>query len=243
MKVNDKLKLLYMEKYSILSQMIDVENQNLYKLDRKKSRATNPLLLKINETYETADLKIMFFGQETNIWYKEKNGGAFFGEIEPIINLYESFYLKGNCFKYGGQFWNGINRFETLIRKRFPDKKIGLIWNNVLKIGQCKKGFPKEINYITNKYFNVIIDEIKIIKPDYIIFFSGPNYDNLLKYVIGDFARKEIKSFKERELCEILSSNLPKSYRTYHPNYLWRTKNIDAYLLKIISEITTHFEN
>lgn len=71
--------------------------------------ATNPLLLKSPVNYFESDYKIIFFGQETNIWLKEINAGRFNGDIAKIANLYERFYLKGNCYKYGGQFWNGIH--------------------------------------------------------------------------------------------------------------------------------------
>lgn len=234
---NDKLKDLYYEKYPLLYKKIHEENIKLDKLGNYKNKATNPLLLKTNDLYDSSDIKIMFFGQETNIWLREKNKGAFLGDIEPLIALYDDFYLKKKCYNYGGQFWNGIKRFEKIIQKSFPNKNIGLLWNNLVKIGKCSKGFPYKINHITNEYFNVIKEEIDILEPDFLVFFTGPNYDITLRSNLVDFKVISINGYKSKEICGINFSYLPKAIRTYHPNYLWRTKRIDDYLTEIVNYI------
>lgn len=234
---NEKLNKLYQDKYPILTKMIQDKNTKLKVQDRDSQMATNPLLLKSFESYDIADFKIMFFGQETNFWLKEINNGVFNGEILPILSLYERFFINGNCFRYGGQFWNGIKLFKNKVNKSFDEKKIEYIWNNIEKIGQCKKGFPHAISNITEKYFNVLQDEIEILKPDLLIFFTGPNYDSSIKKYFGEFEMKTIYPFNGRELCEIIIPNMPRSLRTYHPNYLWRSKTISSTFDKIIEKI------
>jgi hypothetical protein len=233
--MNIELRKLYESYYSELTREMFQINE---KLEKKSERGTNPLLLSVGESYEKADLKIMFFGQETNFWLGERNEGAFLGEIQPIIDLYKGFYLDKYCFKYGGQFWNGISRLKKLLKDQMPDKKIGLLWNNVVKIGKCDKGFPYQINSVTNKYFNVISEEIRITKPDIIIFLSGPYYDNEIRKILGDYNSISVSSFPKRKLCKFEFQNIPIAFRTYHPNYLWRI-GIDDYLNAIIEEIKT----
>ena len=234
---NEKLKELYSNLYPNLTKEINKLNKKLEKESKKKERATNPLLLKVDEKYLNADLKIMFFGQGTNRWLGERNNGVFHENFEPILDLYEHFYLGDACFSYGGQFWNGINRFKKLVEKKFPHNNIGYIWNNIIKIGKCEKGFSNSINNITNKYFNVILKEIEILQPDVLIFFTGPNYDIHLEIILKELKKKEIKPFKEKELCKIISDKINLTFRTYHPNYLWR-HNINKFFNTIVAEIS-----
>ncbi len=232
-KVNKRLKLLYEEFMPDLSSLIQNVNKGL----STDNKATNPLLIKADGNYINAKVKIMFFGQETNYWHTEMDGtGQFHGEIEPLLKLYERFYIKENCYSFGGQFWNGVNRFKKLL-KSSKNVDFGFIWNNVVKIGKCGKGTPNnEIIDIQQKFFKVIEKEIDILKPDYLVFFSGPNYDYLIKKMIVPVITKPIKGFKERQLCKLESSLEIKTYRTYHPNYLWRN-NINKYFKAIINEM------
>ena len=151
MQQNRQLFALYESKYTELSENIRVINERLSLDGKLKQRATNPLLLKVTDDYINADIKIMFFGQETNGWLREKNKGEFCNEIGPVLSLYEKFYLSGECFSYGGHFWNGVARFKSLLQKQIPNKTIVFVYNNVLKIGKCGIGFPIQVNKITNK--------------------------------------------------------------------------------------------
>ena len=233
-KTNEKLHELYKFNYPKLTDLLTKKNKSL----EHKDRATNPLLLKIDKTYANAGLKIMVFGQETNYWHSEKNKGEFHGEIESVLNLYEDFFLSGNCFSYGGQFWNGISRFNQLLKEQ-TGKEIGLVWNNIIKIGKCGKGKPfASIQEIQFENFNVIQKEIEILKPDYLVFFSGPNYDVQIKKAFKSLNKIEIKEFTERQLCELRLTENQSAFRTYHPNYLWRN-NINNYLNKITDRINT----
>jgi len=36
------------------------------------------------------------------------------------------------------------------LKKKYPNKKVGLLWNNIVKIGKCGIGFPHQFNGITN---------------------------------------------------------------------------------------------
>ncbi len=232
-QINKDLKNLYEINYKHLAKELIAINKEI---EDESKQATNPLLLKVNEHYISADLKIMLFGQETNCWLGERNDGAFLGEIQPVIDLYDDFYTNDRCFTYGGQFWNGVKRLKTMLQQDIPNKKIGFLWNNVVKIGQRVSGFPYKINHITNQYFNVIKEEIQITEPDILIFLSGPRYDNELSKIFGDYTTERMGSFSERQLCKIECPDIPTGFRTYHPNYLWRN-GIDKYFNAIIEEI------
>ncbi len=238
MTINTKLKRLYKSLYPELEIQLTRYNRK----NTGSERATNPLLLKVDKSYIEADVKIMFFGKETNVWLGERRNGAFLGEIEPVLDLYENFYLSGSCFSYGGQFWNGIKKFKDLLQEKNLDLNFGYVWNNVVKIGKCEVGNSPKINTIIKDNFSVIKREIEILEPDFLVFFSGPNYDNIINDIIGDFKRKKVRNFDTRELCELHHPDFPLAFRTYHPNYLWRN-NIENYMNPIVRKIYRESEN
>lgn len=223
--MNDLLLRLYMSKWeNLCSEMRSINFE-----------ATCPLLLKIDneDEFENADIRVMFFGQETNSWYR-----IFHDDLTDIIGYYNQFYNKNECWKYGGQFWNGLNRFRNLLEKRYPNKKIRLVWNNIVKIGRYNcKGFPPEQIYqIERTHFSVIREEIKIIKPNIVLFLTGPYYDRILVNNFDEIQKEPLDGFKERQLSKISIENVDYTFRTYHPNFLWRNK-IDNYFEAIIREI------
>src|SRR5690606_16829959 len=128
-------------------------------------KPANPFLLSIrdDEVYDSADLRVMVVGQETNGWYEGNEPS-----VETLQNLYDGFYHGGDCWKYGGQFWNGFKLLKQSINARLPNQKIELVWNNLVKIGKKQdKGFPPDYIYeIERTSFNVTQMEFRILKPD-----------------------------------------------------------------------------
>ncbi|WP_343665231.1 hypothetical protein [Chryseobacterium mucoviscidosis] len=230
--MNENLKKLYEDNWSIFSQkLIGIIND-----EGKENKPTNPLLLFVDEKkYKNADIKIMIFGQETNDWE-----GDFQNNPNLSLETYNDFYNSNDCFGYAGQFWNGYNRFLTLLSNKYPNKSIASVWNNVIKVGNSgrNKNYPPEYIYnIEKEYFNVISDEINILNPDAIIFFSGPNYDNEIRNSLRDISFQQLsEKFSERALAKLNYANRPNLFRTYHPNYLWRN-NINDFFEEIIKDI------
>ena len=209
--MNNRLLLLYQEYWDAL---ISAPNRN---------RLSNPLLLYLNdeEKYQNADLKIMFFGQETNTWEGELGGKS----IEELLHTYSEFFGKGKCFSYGGQFWNAVRDYVRSIKQMAPDKSVEFVWNNLIKVGKAdSKGKPgADLIEFQKKEFPVIKGEIEILKPDLIIFFTGPYYDQYIEAEWGNVTFTDIHNWKKRELAEISHELLPvNAFRTYHPNYLYR---------------------
>ena len=230
--MNKTLEKLYKENWNKFSKkLIEILED-----ETKEQKPTNPLLIYVNEEkYENADIKIMIFGQETNDWE-----GDFQNNFNLSLETYDDFYNSNDCFGYGGQFWNGYNRFLTLLSEKYPNKSIASIWNNVIKVGNSgrNKNYPPEYIYnIEKDNFNVIKDEIKILNPDIIIFLSGPNYDTELKNSLKNISFQQLsEKYNERKLAKLNYDNRPNLYRTYHPNYLWRN-DINSYFKEIIDDI------
>ena len=107
------------------------------------------------------------------------------------------------------------------------------------------KGFPhKFYDSIVKPYLNnLIVKEIEILKPDYIIFLTGHGYDRILNDIFGKLETKVVEGFSKNELCEITIPNVKKSLRTQHPTHLcfgkrYGKKVKDKIFNKIIEEIS-----
>lgn len=182
--------------------------------------------------------RIMVFGQETNDWegpFPHPQGMGY------MLRNYEEFFISGYCYTYGGQFWNGISRFVRAFKDRYSASygSVGLLWNNVIKLGRAgNKGAPNE-DMLTDQdeWFDVVNYEVEILKPNIVVFFSGPNYDRFIERILGDASFERFSVRDERQLARVTSPYLPaRTVRTYHPNYLWRN-GFDQYLDEILGAI------
>ena len=124
-----------------------------------------------------------------------------------------------------------------MISDKYPDKKIRYVWNDIVKIGKSEgKGLPPDYIYnVERDVFSVIKDEIKIIKPNFLLFFTGPYYDNKIEDNFGKVDFEPILPYNVRQLAKTKIAGIT-AIRTYHPNYLWRN-DINSYFDSIINEI------
>jgi hypothetical protein len=198
------------------------------------TKPTNPLLIDIPSDYFCADCKVMIFGKETNVWegeFPHKKG------IDHLLSTYKDFIKKS----HKGSFWNGVSKFKDALTKRLPPgKNVSVIWNNLIKIGKAQeKGAPEEaiVEWESN-WFYVVLFEIKELKPDIVIFFSGPNYDRYIKTIFNNACFDSINPSRPvKQIARVKADGLPfNSIRTYHPNYLWR-HNFCKYLEEIIASL------
>lgn len=203
-------------------------------------KPTNPLLLDIPSGYFAADWKVMIFGQETNDWeglFPHENG------VAHLLKTYSDFYNSNYCYSpYDGQFWNGVSKIKKALAEKLKDsgKATSVIWNNLIKIGKAKaKGAPSEaILKFEDAWFDVISFEISVLKPNIVIFLSGPNYDKYINRIFSDVSFESINERGKRQLARVKSNRLPiDSIRTYHPNYLWRN-GFYNYLDEIVGAIS-----
>jgi len=231
--MNKKLNDLYQSNWAILSDKLN----EIMNDDSLKQKPTNPLLLNVNEKkYINSDIKVLILGQETNNW-----GDNFCDSINETLEIYNDFYNSGYATNsYGGHFWNGFNRFGSLLENKFQNKKISYLWSNVIRIGASGRNLNYPENYIykiETATFNILEKELEILKPDIILFISGPNYDNNIRKILKDveFINCD-EGFTKRQIAKLKFKNHKNIFRTYHPNYLWR-KGINKYFQTIINSI------
>ncbi|MFA5972085.1 MAG: hypothetical protein WC780_07020 [Lentimicrobiaceae bacterium] len=232
--INVQLGDLYRSKWKAFSNELNkIVNKEEYGI-----KPTNPLLLNHRDSafYESADIRVMIIGQETYDWE-----GVFYDDIDKILTVYPNFY-HGYKYTYRGYFNNHFNQFLWLLEQKYLDKKISCLWNNVIKVGKSNdKGTPPEyILEIEQKYFKVLMEEIKIVKPNVILFYSGHAYDKYILHHIPELIKEEIEGFNFDELQLFKIENVDFAFRIPHPTTLHFMSKVsyDMIYEKIISEIS-----
>lgn len=231
--------------------------QQLYQLYQDKFQViglddtvSSPLLIHPECTNINTD--IMFLGQETNSYYgswKDFKGRGVSAQMDIYKQFMEVEYPSMN------------NLFFRYIRKLREDPNTTPVWNNLFKfdLGDEKRNISKatasELENIQNFHRNILAEEIAIIQPKIIIFFTGPVYDKLffdpLVVREGDYKLlyKPIDVLKEQNIdewkcCQLGLNHFEgfedfkgKAIRTYHPLYLNRTSYKEIILSYLANEI------
>ena len=234
--INQQLTELYQD---LIGEPTDMH----YALDRDLS---SPLFIKFadDSKVEAADLRIMFFGQETLGWET--------GPMDWVMDVYKDFFNdfneyvqvpEGHCWqkqKTSSPFWRVLEQMKITINERLSDKKVSYIWNNVVK--SCYKGYklPKSV-YTSFRDINrkLILGEIEIIKPDVLVFFTGGRSSD---YKIDDVFNNGIGFDKESinidgDVDIFAKAQLPvygNAYISYHPRRL--SRNARNFIIDTIAE-------
>jgi len=214
-------------------------NEKVYKYVTERNKNKNirgmqssyPLFLKLSENFIGSKNKIIIYGQETFGWHdtfsENKEYNMLENKIDGILETYQKFYNeKGYLRYYPSPFWNVFRLIENLCCE--SGKTFGLLFNDITKLGLVGGGFPYNwYDDIIKPYFNeLVIREIEIIKPDFLIFLTGR--DNILDDIFHDLhlQRENVDGFDQYDLCKLLVPNIKIAYRTQHPQTMYaRSKN------------------
>jgi len=206
----------------------------LQKINTVNLKISDPLLLYAFPEYEKAKVKLLIVGQQTCGWSDDSGDTLDADPIKKVMERYKNFHL-GEKYKKS-PFWYSSH---DLYNKLNPDgPAYGFLWSNLIRVDQnCQR--PKElIENVVCESSPLLAYEINLLKPDIVVFFTGPYYDNRLKKTFGKLTFEKVEGFRERVLSRIQHDGLPKySFRTYHPNYLRLQRLLESVISKIINEV------
>ena len=216
---------------------------------RLAKKASPPLLLLPHEKWGTAKSKVLIVGQETLRWQYNPGELGNSGQ-SPIENLWDflqaedgvgamwrlyRWYALGRAYpKQNSPFWRGFRALSSAI----GGCEDSALWTNVFKVNvrgpvmDCKVA---EISALRRAQEGLLRYEIKLLKPDVVVFLSGPRYDSTIQH---DFPDVEISQFSQRlpasSVGLVRAAGLPtRSIRTFHPEYLQRSNQ-----LGLLSEVS-----
>ena len=181
-------------------------------------------------------MKLLIVGQQPYEWgfnVKEnsREEKILLDPVNILMQMYSKFAFGKNYYgpgkNYRSPFWDAARKVYTSLNPEGPEH--GFAWSNLLCIDSRNKRVDNatEENLLT---LNLLTEEIRLIKPNVVIFFTGPRYDGCIKETFCNVRFKMI----EKGLDVLEHPNLPmKSFRTYHPKYLRMSKR-----WKLLDEIS-----
>lgn len=213
------------------------------------------------EWYTKADIKIMFFGQEPHYW----ESGEDLGDTQ---RTYEMFFEQNCILSETGGWWNestihhgnhfmrwGCNGIMSGIMDQIlpyhKGKRVAMLWNNISKLSGINGGpiEDSEIHDLERKYFHVIPKEIEILKPDILVFFTGPGHNKYYNYIKENFEfigeSTAIGGLPIHELEKLPLEGVKLAYKTYHPNARGKGKNEEffwTFYQAILDDIAANFD-
>ncbi|WP_207492507.1 hypothetical protein [Aridibaculum aurantiacum] len=226
MTINQQLETLYRDKLHNIEPLFEFDHE-----------IDGPLIMNAwEDEYINSQVRILFIGQECDGWI-----GWTVDKFEELNNKYIDFGLS----KKGDRtvFWQYVYYVNSILN---PNNAEGnnFLWTNVSKFCMWDgKPLDWTTHQTTVKHFDCLKEEIRILKPDVVLFFSGPFYDDKIKLQFDtDISFEQVDNeIPLRELAILKNENLPKhTYRTYHPKpmqMLYKTGHLEIILNKIKSEI------
>jgi hypothetical protein len=253
--INERLSELYTSRWKGLCTAIDESDRG--------NLLGHPHLLRVDEEAAAGTVKVMIFlkMQPDNDWYTENmdedlRNNLSLGDLPTRMEQLS----RGDARRVSGQ---GMARFtamlEEKVRQTFKGEIKGspvyYVWNNLVKIGSNNWRYPDDELYeIERLHFPVIPGEIDIIRPDIILFLTGPAryFENKIDLAFGQTAREAIlENHPARQLARLSMPGAPDvkhAYRAYAASYLNRTGLRDGFFKAIIDDYfasipTAYFKN
>jgi hypothetical protein len=222
MTINQQLEELYREKLKNIEPLFDFDHE-----------IDGPIIMNAwEDEYMSSHIKILFVGQECDTWM-----GWTVDKFEELRNKYIDFKLSKNGNRT--VFWQYVYYVNSILN---PSNKEGnnFLWTNVSKFCMWDgKSLDWTTHQATVKHFNCLKDEIRILEPEVVLFFSGPFYDDRIKIQFDSqiiFEQLD-NNIALRELAVLRNDNLPiHTYRTYHPRPMqshFKTRHLEIILNKI----------
>lgn len=213
--------------------MFDLYKQRKSKILEVKLRCNDndkmngPYLIAPNDAYWNAKIKVAFVGQETNGWDSH-------ADISKQMTSYSNFNLGEEYQKKcRSPFWSLIRKIEVaLTGSTLSSAALNLNRFDQTRDDQKSKAPSIGNQLILSDLDFLLLEELKLIAPDVIIFLTGPHHDQRVTRLLqGEMM--PIDGFNQRTLCQIESPlSASMIFRTYHPGFLSRrgltVKVIDA---------------
>jgi len=202
-----------------------------------------------HERWNSTQQKVLIVGQETRRWVYDPGEVGAPGDpinnfrdfmhaedgVSAMWNLYRWYALGRANPKLNSPFWRGFRAFDSAVNR----SRDAALWTNIFKVnvnGSVMKNCrAAEISALKRLQKGLLHEEIQILRPDVVVFFSGPRYDAALRF---EFPDMEVSPLFRRTptsaACVIRAEGLPpRTIRTYHPEYLQRSRQ-----LHLIAEIS-----
>lgn len=225
MTANDQLMDLYQRVWPALQQV------------RAEHGATEGIqLVRLPDGWESVPLRVAIVGQETFGWTNKATA-----EEQVAYHPADGRLLS----RSNTPFWSAV-RF--LMSRLTGDPATAFLWANLVPIDGGKRRAPEALRNAIREAVpaangttggGLLPHVLAAAEPDVIIFLTGPSgyyrwemeqqFPGIEEERVGDYGVREILRFRHDALPEA-------TFRTYHPNYLRRTRRFDELLGRVADE-------
>lgn len=176
--------------------------------------ASGPLFISVPGGYSQLEVRLVIVGQQTYGWSDIGVG------IEKLLETYRKFDLGRRYAP--SPFWSAAHQLHEAVNPEGPNRSF--LWSNLVKVDQHRHRPEPNVEEVVSSY-GLLNAEIDIVKPHAVVFFSGPRYDDRLKATFPGVQFNSITPF----IAQLTHVALPsRSFRTYHPRYLWLARHRDV---------------
>ena len=187
--------------------------QALAQLPRLPAGVSEPHLIQVPPTYALASTRLMVVGQQTYGW----GDPPYVGSVQLLMAGYASFDL-GNGYRRS-PLWMAAHKLHRALNPEGPER--AFLWSNLVKVDQKGERPTPEVEEMAAR-LGLLQMEIELTKPDVVIFFTGPDYDDRLKATFPSVRFVDAG----RLIHRLEHPHLPtRSFRTYHPKHLRLSRN------------------
>ena len=202
------------------------------------------------------------FGRETNNWNdgnrKHLPNGTYNFDIQTnddiiaeimgndgICDTYDS-YCRQDSEEPKTPFTKKMLALVERLRQAMPGKSIECVWNNIHKVGNgaagngrcCGQPTP-EIQEIVRRQFNVVPDELEILKPDIVIFLTGRLADGAIMRTFGIGPEAFAQVNPDLFLHRVNIPGVKYAVRSLHPSRKSRVE-LSGHFDAIVADIIKH---
>jgi hypothetical protein len=199
-----------------------------------------PLLIQPTQRWLDGEHRVLVVGQETREWGPNlvNTFAAFSSHADAVDQVLETYREFSFGATLPSAFWS---HFKDL-RQAFDSGNAGfessVLWTNLYRVsvevatGKDKYNYSAERNSTPTQRTalrdlsrTVLLEEIRLLEPTMVVFFTGPNYDAALKDVFQGAVLSAVEPFTARQMSWVQHPALPtQSIRSYHPGYMNRAK-------------------
>jgi hypothetical protein len=179
-----------------------------------ESNISGPFLMSPKAAYSKQKFPFLAIGQQTNGW-EAINSPVTKEKCERVMDVYKKFEVGKDYLST--PFWNVIRKIEA----KLGNEPYSCEWTNINKY-DLENGKPDaEHERIFSTVDNLLLDEMRIMKPKVCIFFTGHAFDGRIKNIFEEVEFLSVNGFEIHQFCRLKHEELPLlTFRTYHPRYL-----------------------
>ena len=146
--------------------------------------------------------------------------------VASMVSAYKAFDFARTYRHRNSAFWRAFRYLEGEV----AESPCSAMWTNLFKVdvsGSVMKNCKvRHRRLLRAAQAGLLAEEIRLLKPQIVIFFTGPHYDDELLDAFPDATLSPLLPHHDaREGALVHSEALPIcSIRTYHPTYLQRSR-------------------